>query len=233
MMRLDPLRQMLMLILAAALAFAVFAARPGIDLWVTGLFFNTATGLFSMDSGLPNTIRLAIWRLSEAMLMASVMAVVVGLWTKADVLAVPRRVSAYILTLYLLAPGLLVDGILKRLWGRARPADVTEFGGTLLFTPPHLFAHQCARNCSFVAGEMAGAVALAVAVVMIVHLWKDRISARAYRGAVAVAVLLPVYAGFQRIAAGRHFLSDVIFATLFVLMVAVALRAIMFRPAAR
>lgn len=226
----EALRQTLALAAAAAMIFTIFALWPGIDLWVSGLFYDPQRGFAAVDEGLANTVRLVLWRLSEAMLAASFFSVLTGLVTHADVLAVPRRTWAYILTLYLLGPGLLADGILKRLWGRARPSDVTEFGGPLLFTPPHQFAHQCTRNCSFVAGEMAGAVALAVALFLILQVWRDHLSARAYRIALGVTLVLPVYAGFQRIAAGRHFLSDVIFATIAVLMVASALAALILRP---
>ena len=220
-----------MLVAAILLAFAVFAVWPGLDLWMTGLFYDPVRGFAGLDTGPANTVRLAIWHLSELMLLLSVAALAAGLWTRAAVLGVPRKVWAFIALLYLLAPGLLVDAILKRVWGRARPADVTQFGGVLRFTPPNEIAHQCSKNCSFVAGEMAGAVALAVALAMILHHLRPRLPAWVHRCGMVLVVVLPAYSGFQRIAAGRHFLSDVIFATLVVLLVAVGLRAWMFQPA--
>ena len=35
----------------------------------------------------------------------------------------------------LVGPGLVVNGILKDHWGRARPAEIIEFGGTAHFSP--------------------------------------------------------------------------------------------------
>lgn len=225
----DDTRQLAVLGLAVITAFGVFAIWPGIDLAISSLFYDPATGFAAIDQGPANALRLAIWRASEAMLAAAIVAVIVGWVTGGNPLTVPRRVWGYIVALYLLGPGLLADVILKPFWGRARPEDVAEFGGQLLFTPPHRIAGQCSRNCSFVAGEMAGAVALAVALTLILHALRERIPTRYFRLTGMAILLLPLYAGFQRIAAGRHFLSDVIFATLVVLMVAVALRALMLR----
>jgi lipid A 4'-phosphatase len=225
----DPRRLAAALLAAIAVSFAVFAIWPGLDLWVTGLFHDPATGFGAFDSGLPETARLFIWRLSEAVLAMALAALVTGSLTGQAVLNMPRRVWSYVLLLYLLAPGLLVDGVLKRVWGRARPADVTEFGGQLLFTPPHQIAHQCLRNCSFVSGEVAGAVTLAIALGLILHHLRPGLAPWAQRAGMAAILVLPAFTALQRIGAGRHFLSDAIFATLFVLLVAVGLQAAMFR----
>jgi lipid A 4'-phosphatase len=211
------------------LGFLVFARWPGLDLWVTGLFFDPATGFVAVDQGPLNVMRLAIWRVSEALLLAATAALAIGLWTRAPVLAVRRRVWAYIVLLYLLGPGLLADAILKPLWGRARPADVVEFGGTLRFTPPHVIAGECSRNCSFVAGEVAGVMALAVSILLILAQFRPLSGTTARRIGLGTCVVLWLFIVFQRIAGGRHFLSDSIFATIAVLIVALLLSAVLFR----
>ena len=61
-------------------------------------------------------------------------------------------------------PGLVVNGVLKAFWGRARPSQILEFGGAAQFTPPVQIADQCARNCSFVSGEASGVTMLAIAI---------------------------------------------------------------------
>ena len=217
------------LLLGCAAAFAIFARWPGLDLWATGLFHDPVTGFTAADDGVPNTLRLVVWRLSEGLLAAALAALAVGLWTGADVLAVPRRVWAYVVLLYILGPGLLVDAILKPIWGRARPADVAEFGGALRFTPPHVMSGECARNCSFTAGEVAGVVALAVSVMVILASLRPGVSALVWRSSLAAMILLSLFVAYQRIAGGRHFLSDAIFSTLFVGIVALVLHAALFR----
>jgi lipid A 4'-phosphatase len=139
----------------------------------------------------------------------------------------PARVWVYVLGLYAIGPGILVDLVLKPVWGRARPANVLEFGGTLAFTPPTQISDQCARNCSFVSGEVSGAVALAVCVMLILAHFRDRMGQTTYRIVAATVLMVPVFSAWQRIAAGRHFLSDAIFAALFTLLVAVALHAVL------
>ena len=63
------------------------------------------------------------------MILLALFGLIVGRGLRYPVLGVPVRSWGYILLLYALGPGLLVDGLLKRFWGRARPADVQTFGG--------------------------------------------------------------------------------------------------------
>ena len=219
------LRQTLALVAAIAASFAVFALWPGLDLWVTGRFHDPLQRFSAADAGWPNMGRMAVWRASQALLLVSFVALAYGLLRRQDALGVPARVWGYVLGLYLIGPGLLVDVVLKPVWGRARPANVLEFGGTLDFTPPTQIADQCARNCSFVSGEVAGAVALAISLLLILAHLRDRLGRWTYRIARAIVLFLPIFIAWQRIAAGRHFLSDAVFATLFTLLVAVVLYA--------
>lgn len=217
-------------VLAAAICatFVLFALWPTLDLTVTALFYDPGEGFRAVDEGLANSMRLVIWRLSEALLAAALLSLVIGLWTGGEVLALPRRLWGFIVLLYLLGPGLLVDVVVKPLWGRARPADVEAFGGTLPFTPPHVIADVCNRNCSFPAGEVAGAVALAVSAWLILrHVFPGRNGAT-YRAGVFLCILVPLFTAFQRIAGGRHFLSDSMLSALFVLTIAVVLHAALF-----
>ena len=56
-----------------------------------------------------------------------------------------------------LGAGLVVNGILKDDFGRARPRDIEAFGGSSQFTPAFVVSHECDRNCSFSSGDGAGA----------------------------------------------------------------------------
>jgi lipid A 4'-phosphatase len=229
----DPLRQALILLALAAAAFAVFGLWPGLDLRVSGLFFDPVTGFSAYATGGWNLLRLAIWRLCEFVLAFSILACLASLAAPFPLLRATRRLWPFIATLFILGPGILADFTLKRLWGRARPADVTEFGGPLDFTPPHVIARQCTGNCSFVSGEVSGTVALSIALLLLLDRIRTQISPAAYRNAKVIILLLPLYVAFQRIAAGRHFLSDAIFAALLVLLCAVVLKSLILLPRRR
>jgi lipid A 4'-phosphatase len=115
-----------------------------------------------------------------------------------------------------------VNGILKEHWGRARPEQV--FGGEAEFTAPLVIADECARNCSFVSGEAAAAAALAIVVGALS--WPT-LGPRGRRRAVALLGSVASAAGLMRVATGRHFLSDVVFAALVTAFVALALWTLM------
>ena len=50
---------------------------------------------------------------------------------------------------------IIVNYILKGLWGRARPEDVMQYGGSKIFTPWFSTSDACISNCSFVSGDAA------------------------------------------------------------------------------
>jgi len=232
-MPLSPRQQALTLTAMAAVVFIVFGIWPGLDLWISGLFFASKTGFDGFASGIWNQMRLAIWRVSEIVLALSILAYLAQRIAPFPLLRATRHLSGFAAALYLLGPGLLVDVLLKPLWGRARPAQVTDFGGSLAFSPPHVLSHQCTSNCSFVAGEMAGAVALAVVLFLVVDRMKGRITLSQQRIAQGLILLVPLFVGVQRIAAGRHFLSDVLLSTIFVLLCAVLLKVLILQRRSR
>jgi membrane-associated PAP2 superfamily phosphatase len=125
------------------------------------------------------------------------------------------RATLFVLATFALGPGLIVNGVLKENWGRARPRALLEFGGDAAFSPAWWISDQCARNCSFVSGEAAGAFGL-VALVFLVP--------KEQRPAMSVFTLsFAAIVSLTRIAVGAHFLSDVLIAWLITLSVMIAL----------
>lgn len=109
-----------------------------------------------------------------------------------------------------------MNGLLKAHWGRARPAEITNFGGKFDFTPPFEIANQCEKNCSFTSGEGAGATALLVAVIIICSTYGP------FRGARWVVSLVCIASATTmglRVAMGSHFISDTVFSFLFVILI--------------
>ncbi len=227
----NPLRASIVITLLIILTFAVFSIWPMIDLWVSDLGYDATAGFWIDEVPLSSQVRHAIWNGSTAMVIVAV----VGLsWRTIRKRAsiIPARVWAFILLLYIIGPGLIVNVLLKEHWGRARPATIIEFGGTLQFTPPIQITDQCLTNCSFVSGEASAAMALCLSLLMILHHLRPLIGSVAFRTGQGIAVLIVGLASAQRIATGRHFLSDTILAILLVLLIATALRVLLKIPAA-
>lgn len=217
----DPFRAASWLVTAIVLTLAVFALWPGLDLVVSRLFYRPGTGFPAEKVALFESLRLAVWRLSGLMVLAAALFLLLSNATGRAPFHVPGRVWGFTLLVYALGTGLLVHGVLKPFWGRARPAQVVEFGGSAQFTPPWQISQECARNCSFVSGEVSGAVAFSVGLWAMLTVLGWRLPAVWQRRGRILAMAIPLLTGLQRLAAGRHFLSDVVLSALFTLLVAV------------
>ena len=112
--------------------------------------------------------------------------------------------GAFLLTTLAVGPGIIINGILKNFWGRARPRDTLDFGGDLPFTPAWTNADHCSGNCSFVSGEASAAIWL-VALTFVVP-------GRFRMPVLFAALSFAAAASTNRIAFGAHYLSDVVIA---------------------
>lgn len=137
---------------------------------------------------------------------------------------VPNWSIIYLLLALALGPGLVVNGILKQQWGRARPREVAAFGGDKQFTNAFVFSDQCKTNCSFVSGEASlGFFGLAFAFVS---------SRRKRKMIVISSLLLGSLIGVVRMGAGAHFLSDVVFSGVFTYLISYLLYLLLIPPSA-
>ncbi|PPB79606.1 membrane-associated PAP2 superfamily phosphatase [Albidovulum inexpectatum] len=225
MRQVNHVRLALWLAVVTTIAAAVFTLWPQIDLAVSRLFYRPGAGFWISDLPGVEALRHFVWYLSLGVVGFSLAALGLALAGR-PIRGFGAREAAFLLTLYLLGPGLIVNVILKAHWGRARPAAIAEFGGSAHFTPALLPADQCARNCSFVSGEGSAAVALAIAFVVLVPLAR-RLLGRFFPLYVVAAMGLPAAGLVLRVLTGRHFLSDTVFAALIVLAIALVLHRVM------
>ncbi|NSX86168.1 phosphatase PAP2 family protein [Agrobacterium tumefaciens] len=196
----------------ATLALVIlFATFPSIDLRFSALFFSPVEQPWSGREPFPEWLRDTLREGTElATLLAFV--ILVGNLRLGTLQRTGWRVWAFLCGPVILCAGLLVNGVLKATIGRARPFSVTEFGGQQLFTPPFQYSAQCYSNCSFSSGETALIASFFLPLCVLV--W-PRLQRRGRLAMVSIAAGMIVLMSGLRIAAGGHFLSDVVMSILF------------------
>lgn len=196
----------------ATLALVIlFATFPSIDLRFSALFFSPVEQPWSGREPFPEWLRDT---LREGTELATLLAftILVGNLRLGTLQRTGWRVWAFLCGPVILCAGLLVNGVLKATIGRARPFSVTEFGGQQLFTPPFQYSAQCYSNCSFSSGETA--LIASFFLPLCVLIW-PRLQRRGRLAMGSIAAGTIVLMSGLRIAAGGHFLSDVVMSILF------------------
>src|SRR5215510_3108994 len=199
-------------------AGAVLVAFPEIDLFVAHATFSPATGFIGWQLGWLGVVRSAF----IVFYFGTIALAIVG-WLasrKSHRSIVGAKESMFMLLCLSVGPGLLANVGFKDQWGRARPKQIVEFGGARHFTPALLPTDQCKRNCSFVSGEASSVFAPFYAAAAIAPQWAAPL--------VVVGTAAGLAAGSVRIAQGAHFLSDVVFAGLFMGLTVLALYRLIF-----
>lgn len=206
------------ILLAALLAgfflAGVFLCYPDLDLWFSALFTDASGGFVANQSNGLATLRSFLWNACNLLVLFSIIMLIFSGLAKPAML-ISRRVWLFVVAAYLLGPGVLANGIFKANWGRARPQSVTEFGGTQDFTPPLWIADQCVSNCSFISGEASGITTIAV--VLTILFWNTS-GRKARSWILTAAVLVAGFGSLMRVMKGRHFLSDILFAADFMII---------------
>lgn len=123
-----------------------------------------------------------------------------------------RNPCLVLLLVYAMGAGLIINGILKEYWGRPRPKQVEEFGGTQSFRPYYEpnFTHQPQPSKSFPCGHCAtGFYFFALAFV-----GKRLKKPLLWKTGLALALTLGIALSIARIMQGGHFFSDTLFSAL-------------------
>lgn len=131
-----------------------------------------------------------------------------------------RNPCLVLILTYALGAGMITNGILKEYWGRPRPKQVEEFGGTQNFRPyfmPNF--HQPQPSKSFPCGHCSmGYFFFALALV-----GRRLQNTTLFSLGLILAFGLGIILSLTRIAQGGHFLSDTLFSALLMWYVALAM----------
>lgn len=182
----------------------LFIIFPEIDTRISRLFFTPGVGF----SGKHVNVE-ALRDVFKLMYVAACAAAVAGIiYTRASGYARFMRFTGiqhvFFIACLAIGPGLMTNVIFKDHWGRARPREIVEFGGSKAFTPALLPARQCQTNCSFVSGEASSIFMIFFAGALLLPGWAVVLTISGIAAGMA--------AGGIRVAQGGHFLSDVVFA---------------------
>ena len=219
---------LLLIVIVGAATGLVFGLYPQLYLQISALFYDPARRTWPADDiALIGHYRDVSSVLAVILVIIAVGAFAAGAIRRRAPALIGPRAAAVLLGSLALGPGLITNVLLKPQWGRPRPAEVSEFGGQLAFTPWWSPYGRCDGNCSFVSGEESVAAWLIA--------WAVVLPAP-YRGvAIAIALLHCGLMGVSRIAMGGHFTSDVLFAIIFTALSIWVTYCVVFRgaPAAR
>ncbi|MCK0208140.1 phosphatase PAP2 family protein [Starkeya koreensis] len=203
----------------AVFVSAFFYLFSGIDRAVAGLFYVEGEGFPASRIAKLQDFRDLASQVTLTFPVLLLLTLVLKVAFPAKPPLVSPRLSLYFVTLFLLGPGLLVNGMLKVLWGRPRPINIEAFGGAWPFQEAWVIGSQWS-NRSFTSGEAATVACLLPLVVF---------TPREWRGPVGVLIGLFVAAvSLNRMAFGAHFLSDVTISIVLVLVLAALLYRLMF-----
>ena len=189
-------------------AAALFSADSRLDVAVAGWFYRGGFAL-SDERAFRFVFHLVYW-VTDALAVLLPSALLVILWRKRPLCGIDRIGAIFLIVSLAVGPGLIVNSVLKDHWGRARPSQIVEFGGSKQFTPALEPGGQCDRNCSFPAGHPAIGFYF-VSFALLIPAARPR--RRVFGAAISGGALI----GLVRMAQGAHFLSDVVFSGLIVI----------------
>lgn len=189
-----------LLFLAAATWLIAFT---GADLAISGLFH--IDGAWPVGGQFPWNFLYHLGRIPAITLAAS--GLVLALYGRFNpAWRAWRRYGVFLALLLALGPGLLVNSIFKDYWGRPRPRDVVELGGTKPFLHPWQPGTPHGGR-SFPSGHSSGAFFMAAP-----YFAYRRTQRRRALLWLAGGLVFGVFMSIARITQGGHFLSDCVWA---------------------
>lgn len=196
--------RMLLALILLSLFFMVF---PQTDLWVSQHFYSATSEQFLLqNSQMVDGIRAAVVDALWALNIGLILVLVVKSIFPRCVQWIQAKTALYVLLCFLVAPSLVVNVLLKDHWGRPRPTQIESFGGDKIFQPAWKISQQCDHNCAFVCGDCAMVFTLFAFVPLVKR--KKLLACAVTTAGLSMGAL--------RLAAGGHFLSDVVLSGLLV-----------------
>ena len=179
-------------------ASIILVSFPQIDLYIASLFFNGKS--FPLNgSWMEDILYHSVKPIIISFAIFSIVIFIYNYIKKKNILNINSAVIIYIILVLTIAPALIVNSILKENWGRARPAQTINFGGEKEFSPAFIPSNQ--GGYSFSSGHTAAAFSL---------LGFALLAKRKRKLFISIVLVYGALVSVARMAAGGHFLSDVL-----------------------
>ncbi len=180
-----------------------------LDLTLTGMFYHPELGAGDAAWPVQNTPLVQFCYKAAPLLtlliaLPALFVVLLGAWIKP--IKSWRAHAAVVVLTVVLGPGLLVNGMFKELWDRPRPVQTENFGGDYPYAPP-LVIGEAKGGKSFPCGHCSAGFALA-ALWLVLRTRRPRLAWLA----LGASIVLGAAMGYARLAAGGHYLSDILWA---------------------
>ena len=197
-----------------------FILFPKFDIFFSKLFFFEEK--FISDKYIfIRSLRSFLKDLMIVISIVSLLLIIVNIFFKMKKKTFLKPRTKLILIGFLVGPvigcGLIANFYFKDNWGRARPINIQEFGGEKIYTQPFIMSDQCERNCSWISGEASAAFSFITGTIIL----KSPIF-------FLLNIIFGIIVSFCRIAMGGHFLSDNIFAMIFMIYLAILYKYLVF-----
>jgi len=182
------------------ICIAVYLVWPDLDLSVASWFYTPALGFDAAQWPWIDLWHTSVPWVGRSMLLLCVLLLAVGRrWMNP---AMRRKTFALFIGL-VVGLWLILHVGFKDNWGRARPSQITELGGTQTYTSPLVPTAACDTNCSFMSGHAGTGFVLMT--------FGALATTRTRRRWIAIGWTAGLILGFVRMAQGGHFLGDVLF----------------------
>jgi lipid A 4'-phosphatase len=206
------------LFFAAALTSPVI--WPRIDVVVSNLFYKAGQGFFLADEPIFVSLHWLAYYGARALGASLTLLVLAAFVKRKPVIGVNAKGWLFLLLALLIGPVLIANVGFKDHWGRARPREVIEFGGTASFSPALVPQPEIRRNGSFVSGDGAFGFFLPT----LAYVVPQRRTRRTFWGCMVAGALFSL----ARLVMGAHFFSDIVYAAFFMLLASAVVHTTMY-----
>lgn len=117
-----------------------------------------------------------------------------------------RKIGSYLVLAMIIGPGLIANTLLKDNWGRPRPREIVNYGGTYIYEKP-LSIDSSSPGKSFPCGHATTGFYL-FSLAFVLRKWRPHMAL----GIFYIALVWGTIIGWIRIGMGGHFASDVLWA---------------------